>query len=245
MTETTEAKWYYADEGSRTGPISRAELEKLIQNGKVKPTTLVWSGEGDWRPAQETELSSFFSVAPDSPPPLPGKDIDNKFIWWVVGVPVIGVIIELIAGIELIWLYIVANTVCCVLDERKLKAAGHESPVIWWIFLIPVYLWKRATLLNHKKHYFWGWIIVFILSILIGIGGHQAIIEDTALPLVDQILKENLGAGAAKCKAVRIDEEVSDGFYKATAILDNGNELRITIEERGDNQIYVQIPFDQ
>lgn len=25
-------------------------------------------------------------------------------------------------------------------------------------FIVPAYLWKRAELLGHKKHYFWGWI---------------------------------------------------------------------------------------
>lgn len=245
MTETTEAKWYYADGGNRTGPVSRGEIEELIRNGKITGSTSVWPGNGDWRPAQDTDLAPLFATTSDEPPPLSGQDVDNKFVWWVVAVPVIGVIVELIAGMELVWLYIAANITCCVLDERKLKVAGHKAPTNWMVFLVPVYLWKRASLLNQKKHYFWGWIAAFVISLFIGVGGHQAMLEESAVPVVSQLLEENLGAGVASCKVVEIDDEVSDGFYKATATLDNGNELRITIEERDDDQINVQIPFDQ
>ncbi|MCK5520142.1 MAG: hypothetical protein KAI81_03440 [Candidatus Marinimicrobia bacterium] len=87
-----------------------------------------------------------------------------------VVVPVLGVLVEFIAGTELIWFYIAANIACLVLDEKKLKAAGQKSPVNWMVFIIPVYLWKRADLLKQRKYYFWAWIVAFILSMMIGIG---------------------------------------------------------------------------
>lgn len=68
------------------------------------------------------------------------------------------------------------------MDERKLKVAGQKSPVNWLVFIVPVYLWKRADLLNQKKHYFWAWIAAFVLSIMIGTGGNQAILIDGNLP---------------------------------------------------------------
>ncbi|MCF8025806.1 MAG: DUF4339 domain-containing protein [Desulfobacteraceae bacterium] len=235
--------WYYALKGEQVGPVSLQEIQGLVDEGKINLETKVWNGEGDWKAAKDTEVSELFKrqVASNVPPPLTGSDVNNKFIWAVVAVPIVGVIIELLAGTELVWLYIVANIVCCVLDEKKLKKAGQKSPTNWMVFLVPVYLWKRASLLNQKKHYFWGWCAAFVLSILIGIGGNQAALEEAARPVVTQIIQEQL-YGSAECKAVSIDEEVSDGFYKATATLDNGNELRITIEERKDGQIYVQIP---
>jgi hypothetical protein len=57
-------------------------------------------------------------------------------------------------------------------------------------------------------------------------------------------LQENL-VNPAKCKAVTIDREISDGFYQGTAFLDNGNELRISIEKKKNNMIYVTIPNNQ
>ncbi len=246
MTESAEVKWYYADGGNRKGPISREDVQRLIQNGKITGATSMWSGDGDWMPAKDTEFSSLFVALPGVPPPLPGKDVDNKYIWAVVAVPIVGVIVEFFVGTELVWLYLTLNIVCCILDGRKLKASGHKAPEAGWAFLIPVYLWKRATLLHHNKRiYFWGWIAAFVLSILIGMKGHEAMLEESSIPLVSQILKDNFGSSAAECKAVDIKKEVSDGFYKATATLDNGKELEITIEEKEGNKIYVQVPFDQ
>ena len=44
--------------------------------------------------------------------------------------------------------------------------------------------------------------------------------------------------------AVKITEKVDDTHYKAKATLDNGNDIKIMIEDRGE-EIYVTIPFDQ
>ncbi len=224
------------------GPLTIDEMKAAVSDGKITPSTKVWPGEGDWIHASETLLSEFFGVhEATTPPPLAGEDIDNKFMWVLATVPIIGAIIDLIAGTVLFLPSIIANIALCLLDVRKLKAAGHAVPVLWFVFLVPVYIWKRATLLNHKKHYFGAWVAAFVLSILIDIGGDQAAIEEAACPIVTDIIKEQL-YGSARCMGVAIDKEVTTGFYKATATLDNGNELLITIEERDDGMIYVQIP---
>ena len=66
------------------------------------------------------------------------------------------------------------------------------------------------------------------------------VLESESVSLVTQIVQNQFG-GAASCKAVSIEKEVSDGFYHAVAYLDNGNELKIAIELKGD-QILVTIP---
>jgi hypothetical protein len=66
------------------------------------------------------------------------------------------------------------------------------------------------------------------------------VLESESVSLVTQIVQNQLG-GTATCKAVSIEKEVSDGFYHAVAYLDNGNELKIAIEHKGD-QIFVTIP---
>lgn len=235
--------WYYAQKGEQIGPLTLEEIQNHANEGTISPETKVWLGEGDWIAAKDTVLNSFFpkQKPSNSPPPLTGGDIDNKFIWIVVAVPIAGVFIELLAGKELAWVYIIANIICCVLDERKLAKAGHKAPANWMAFIVPVYLWQRANLLRQKKHYFLAWLAAFVLSIAIGVGGHQSVVEDAACPVVTDIIKGQLN-GSAVCKKVKISEEVSDGFYKATAMLDNGNDLTITIEERKGGQIYVQIP---
>ncbi len=76
-------------------------------------------------------------------------------------------------------------------------------------------------------------------------GGDKALIEESAVPIVTQIIHDELGEDGAECKAVEIVKEVTDGFYKAKATLANGNEIDITIERKGDDQIIVQIPTEQ
>ena len=52
--------WYYNENGSPAGPISRSALKTLYVNGVVDDDTLVWcDGMGDWTPfGQLAELAS-------------------------------------------------------------------------------------------------------------------------------------------------------------------------------------------
>ena len=85
--------------------------------------------------------------------------------------------------------------------------------------------------------------LVAAVGLLLGGCGRESDLEESAVPVVDQILRENV-ENPAKCVSVSIEKKIADKLYKAKAQLDNGNELVITIEDRGD-QIYVQIPPNQ
>lgn len=267
MAEVAQAGWYYVQQGNRVGPVSQQDIERLVREGKITADTSVWSGEGDWRPAREEQaLAQLFRLPPSTPPPPPlaGKDIDNRLAWGIVAVPLVGMVLEAITGSALTWLYLAANIALCILDERRLKAAGHEAPSSWWCILVPVYLWKRAGLLKQSKKIFWCWIAAFALALMLGGGGHQANLEASAAPVVTQLIKDafqqqraaeffggNIAAAGAdpekdapKCKAVKIDKKVSDGFYYATAFLDTGKTIKISIEEQGE-QILVKTVLDQ
>jgi uncharacterized RDD family membrane protein YckC len=44
-------EWYYAHDNRQIGPVSEIELQQLVNDGVVKPETLVWhSGLTDWQP---------------------------------------------------------------------------------------------------------------------------------------------------------------------------------------------------
>lgn len=238
------SNWYYVNKGNREGPLDLQTMSRLIEQKKITLQTLVWPGEGEWMVAGESTLSALFiSDEPQESavPPIPANLVDNRFVWGVVAVPFIGGLVEYLVGHDLIWLYVLLNIGLCVLDERRLKAAGHPAPESFWTVLIPVYLWKRADLLKHKKHYFWGWIAASILASVLAWGTAEADIEDASCKLVTDIIHNQLHESAV-CKAVHIDDKVSDDFYRATATLDNGNDLDITVEKRPNNQIYVSIP---
>jgi len=43
--------WYYALNGEQAGPVSEAELTRLVRAGVITPATLVWhGGMADWQP---------------------------------------------------------------------------------------------------------------------------------------------------------------------------------------------------
>ena len=49
--------WYYVDAGQQAGPVDDAQLEALVQSGKIQPETLVWrEGMPNW--------SAYRQVAP-------------------------------------------------------------------------------------------------------------------------------------------------------------------------------------
>lgn len=61
--------WYYADAGNQAGPVTDAELEQLVQAGKITANTLVWhEGMTNWRPFQEVAPAGVTGL---SQPPLP------------------------------------------------------------------------------------------------------------------------------------------------------------------------------
>lgn len=172
------------------------------------------------------------------------EEINNQYIWIVVLTPFIGGFVELLLEQDFALIYFLLNVIFCVLDEKLLKSKGYQTPNSLWLIFIPVYLWKRANTLKQNKVHFWGWIAAIIISIMITIGVNNTALEESALPVVNQILQANLGAGSAKCIKVTITEEVTDSFFKAIASLNNGNELKINIEKK-ENQIYVTIPNNQ
>lgn len=235
--------WFYVRQGEQVGPLDLEAMKRLIELGTVDAQTKVWNGHGGWVSAQDSTLAEWLTKRAnnvDMPPPLKGADVDNRYVWGVVAVPVVGAVIEWLAGMSLWWLYLAANVVLCVLDEKKLKKAGQRAPTNWMVFLVPLYLWKRAVLLEQKKHAFWAWCGAFLLSVLIAVGGEHAALEEAACPVVTQILQRQL-LTLAQCKAVTITEQVSGDFYRAIAVLDNGEDLKITIEKRKDGQIFVRV----
>lgn len=235
----SEAAWYYSHNGSRTGPFTIEQMKEFAASGTVKLDTKVWPGSGDWVILRDTELAASIQNLP-GPPPLSSSDIDNRFVWSLVVVQLVGGIIEFFSGASVWWLFIIFNIALCIADEKRLKAAGHSAPQTFWVLIVPVYLWKRSVLLRQPKHYFYAWIAAFFVSTALSIAGGESAIEEAACPLVTDIIHKQFYQSSS-CIAVSIDDEPRSGFYRATAFLDNGNEIDITIEQKGD-QIYVRVP---
>lgn len=136
--------------------------------------------------------------------------------------------------------FFVPNIAFAVLDERELKRTGRNAPAHWFVFLVPVYIWQRLRLNAQDKKVFYVWLVAFFASIMISNHADNQALAKQSCDLVTQIIRQQLGF-SSQCISVSIGKEVKDGFYKATASLDNGNDLRITIDTTKSGQIYVQV----
>ena len=163
--------WYYEEAGQKSAAMTLAEMKQLVSNNHtVYRFTKVWSdGMDEWKKAEDTELAEYF----EGPPPLSGDSVSNVLVWFLAFAPVIGVNIEgfiaTLFNLNNLWfITIVLNLCLSLLDERKLNMAGHNTRALGFgsAWLVPIYLFKRAKILNHSMGYFWTWIITFGLTLL-------------------------------------------------------------------------------
>lgn len=159
-------------------------------------------------------------------------------------------IIMLLIGSS-IWVLVDAKAIG--VKKGQLQGIANMGAGTWfiaclllWIVGFPLYLAKRSELkkINEKEKgasigATVGIAIVAVVLGLIFMGGAQANIEESAAPVVTQIIHEQLFSDVS-CVGVTINEEPTENFYRATAFLDNGNEIQITIQDQGDN-IFVNI----
>jgi|SRR5579883_425991 ribosomal protein L40E len=100
--------------------------------------------------------------------------VDNTLAWTLAFAPMLGVLAAIalipvdvslatVAGVAAF----AVNVVLSVLDERRLKrsgAIGDKSLVGWALFLIPVYLYKRARILRQSAAIPVVWCVCFVGS---------------------------------------------------------------------------------
>lgn len=75
MSQADQApEWYLARDGQQHGPISAAEMEKIIELGYLLPTDLVWrQGFDEWKPAAEAFPKKAETPTPPAPPRAPAQ----------------------------------------------------------------------------------------------------------------------------------------------------------------------------
>lgn len=194
LSDQKNEQWYYALNGERHGPVSRLELLNLYKNEKVFLGTKVWkSGMPEWADISHTDLIDKST----EPPPLKGEDINNTLVWILAFTPILGTLLEyIIAGAigvasgSLWFITTILNTILCIIDERKIKKAGYNTKemLVWAIFFIPVYLFRRAHLLKQKSIYAIVWCITFVIMIFgpTWISGITGIADPSAVDLVKE-----------------------------------------------------------
>lgn len=173
--------WFYEKNGQRIGGISENDVIELINNETISYGTSVWrSGFPEWIKAENTELRQHLEKI--VPPPLLGEHVNNSVVWVLAFAPIIGLLLEFfVSGAvhgdnylaeeaamngDFWYVTLTLNIALSLWDVKRLKKTGtNTSKFSGWAWLVPVYLFQRATALKQSKAYFITWIACFILSI--------------------------------------------------------------------------------
>lgn len=100
------------------------------------------------------------------------QQVDNTLVWTLAFAPILGAILEQVLRNTLgnAWIFqfatLALNIVLAVQDEKKLKQLDYNVEQLGGAWLIPVYLFKRAKMLNHNLAYFIVWVVCFVLLLL-------------------------------------------------------------------------------
>ncbi|MBO2975419.1 DUF4339 domain-containing protein [Burkholderia pseudomallei] len=179
--------WHYEKDGRRLGPVSDDEIRRLIQERVITLSTLVWKqGFVDWHTLADTDLAAHLETS-SMPPVLPTAKISNAIVWILALAPIIGLMLQaMLAGAlaptedmaglagelavksgQYWWITLLLNVGLSWFDERRLKRAGVDTSQFGkLVFVVPVYLWKRAKSLHQSPAYFWTWVVLFVISLL-------------------------------------------------------------------------------
>lgn len=109
-----------------------------------------------------------------------GQQVDDRLVWVLAFMPLLGNIVEaFVAGLiyqnayratiahqsgKFWWVTLAINIGLCWFDERNLRNAGIDTSKFGkMVWLIPVYLYQRASALGHSLAYFITWIVCFVI----------------------------------------------------------------------------------
>lgn len=183
-----ESLWHYTHNGNRLGPVPESQLIKLLETEKIDQDAQVWKpGMNEWIPIRQSAVA-----VKAGPPPIAADLIRNGFVWLVAFVPLIDAAINL--GIrEYIleecqtdrllrchafmadhsiydtpwWVVAIVNSILCILDERRLAKAGYSKSYMPFLalFIVPVYLFARASRLRQTAWYGLTWVGCLLVSL--------------------------------------------------------------------------------
>ncbi len=166
-------KWYYESNGERRGPVSASQVVTLITSRALGAKSLVWrAGFPDWLAIERTAFARLINT----PPPLVGDAVNDAAVWFLAVAPLIGTIAASAIGHashvsvgSLWWITPALNVGLAWYDSKLLDKAGYKSDrLVWaWLFLIPVYLYKRSRLVGQNQAPLVVWIASLIVSVFI------------------------------------------------------------------------------
>ncbi|EGQ0035131.1 hypothetical protein I1D30_004532 [Escherichia albertii] len=146
--------------------------------------------------------------------------------------------------------FYVAAIACIIFDQKEIAKAVNEyapqfaASVIGIILFSPLYVYSRSKAVGAKLSRRLVWSFVYIV-ILLGVCFTTTVLADndalksTACEVTTSILKDK--GSNVTCLVVEDIKEITDQHYRAKAVLSNGADMPIVIEERDDGYIYVTL----
>ncbi|CAE1149603.1 hypothetical protein [Serratia sp. Tan611] len=144
-------------------------------------------------------------------------------------------------------IFYIASITCVFFDQKEMVKSTHESQsqfigsALGIIIFPPIYAFGRAKAAGMMQ---WLWLAVYVLialgSVYISITiDKRESIKIAACEITTSIFKDK--SNDTKCIIVKDLETVSAKYYRAKAVLTNGVDMPITIEERDDDYLYVTL----
>lgn len=101
----------------------------------------------------------------------PSAEVTDVYVWIVAVAPIALTILLYLVGItDEMWIswiiWFAFNTIFCALDDSQIQKAYKVPPDLWYLGVIPVYLYKRSNIVGDNKAYFWTWLGCCFLSFL-------------------------------------------------------------------------------
>jgi hypothetical protein len=158
---------------------------------------MVWTeGMSDWMPFNRSQLSGQTQAQPSRmPPAIPpvahsqasNVSIPNEIAWTLSLIPLGFLFLDWTIRNSTVVTIIafLANSILCIADHNRLKKAGHKSPNLLWLIVIPIYLFLRSKLLKQSYAIPIVWIVTFVLYLVLSPGTLNGI-NNASVPAVKQ-----------------------------------------------------------
>lgn len=99
---------------------------------------------------------------------IPANWKKDKYSWIYLGILVITIIAQWFIEMNLCIPALIANFAVMRGEVKLANSDGLSMPSKWWCLIMPVYIWRRLTMLKQSRIHFWLWIGVLIgLSIIL------------------------------------------------------------------------------
>ncbi|SDE01288.1 protein of unknown function [Paracidovorax valerianellae] len=184
-------RWYYETPGQCRGPVPDDEIVRLIGLQRLPPGQRIWRpGLPCWVPVEHSEFRAHLdrdaleAMSACAAAAAADARADNTLAWLLACAPVMGVSLEgfvaylvyrdpyvsqrAVQSGAFFFLTVAFNVLIAFVDERWLWRAGHDTAGFrGWVWLAPVYLYRRARRLGQNLGPLAAWVACLLVVLML------------------------------------------------------------------------------